>query len=129
VRSLLLSAIELNYQMALLATEVSDERAERKLAAKSEAIKTSRAEMMPQDELRIGLLAPHLSRPHKLECDAARIGQQNLSLTLSLDKERGFRRRMHCSLVTLSNLLDRLLADCSPKTPLLVQGEGQGEVS
>jgi len=83
-----LSAIELNYQMALLATEVSDESADWKLAAESQAIKASRAEMMPESEFSIGLAASQLSRAGKSQRDEMRIGQRNLSLTLSLDKER-----------------------------------------
>jgi hypothetical protein len=85
----MLSPIELDYQMTLLATEVSDKGADLKLTAESRAIEASRAETMPENELGVGLLAPQSSCTRKFSVRrAVDRPLYDLSLTLSLDKER-----------------------------------------
>jgi hypothetical protein len=53
-----LSAVELNHQLALFAAEVRDEITNRQLAAESQSNETSRAETMPQRQFGISLLVP-----------------------------------------------------------------------
>jgi hypothetical protein len=69
-----LSAVELNYQMAFLATKISYESANRELAAKSQAIQAPRAETKPECEFSISLAAPQMSRASKFQCDWPWIG-------------------------------------------------------
>jgi hypothetical protein len=61
-----LSAVELDHQVAFFATEVRNEAPYRELPAESQSLGTPSAKLPPQCQFGIGLLMPQLTRTRKL---------------------------------------------------------------